>query len=116
MESITEICDKEQRRTSADEKCPSIYPRSKNFKRSQFIVPNSHKYREGIERLLLIFRLIMWYGTVSGALSDEYQTQDLREAQQRSVKSSMTALCKSDRAPPGLMGLDMGQDTRIPYS
>ena len=38
----------------------SVLPSSKNISRSQFLVSNSHHYREGTERLLLLLSLRMW--------------------------------------------------------
>lgn len=55
----------------------------------------------------------MWYETAAGALSDQHHQQDLREAQQKNMKSSMAGLAKSDQHP-GPHGLSW--HTKISYS
>lgn len=70
-------------------KCPeqeiflSIFPRSENLKRSQFVVSHSYQYREEVEGLSLVLRLRMWHGTDAAALSDRHQIQGLTEAQSK---------------------------------
>ena len=59
-------------------------------------------------------RLRIWYETVSGALSIHHQLRDLREAQPKSVKSSVTA-CVSQTKYQGPCGLSPGhQDLLLP--